>query len=208
MVRRQLGLRGIRDARVLQAMATAPRELFVPPSLHAAAYEDRALPIGYEQTISQPYTVAFMLQSLELQGTENVLEIGTGSGYGAAVLSSLAAEVHTVERIEALAEAAREKLRLAGCDNVHVHTGDGSLGWPAAAPFDAIVTTAGASSLPSALADQLADGGRIVIPIGDRPRSQTMMRYTRREGALNAESLGEFAFVPLIGAQGWPENHD
>ena len=205
MLRQQLAARGIEDARVLHAMATTPRELFVPTNLRDAAYDDRALPIEWEQTISQPYTVAMMLQALELQGTERVLEVGTGSGYGAAVLSFLALEVHTVERIPELAESAEAILQQLGYEHVHVHTGDGSLGWPAAAPFDAIVVTAGGAALPPVYLEQLADGGRIVIPLGKKPRSQTMIRYTRRGDRLQSESLGKFAFVPLVGKHGWPD---
>lgn len=205
MVRQQLVSRGIRDERVLLAMATVRRELFVPPKLRDAAYEDRALPIECQQTISQPYTVAFMLQALRLQGFEKVLEVGAGSGYGAAVLSLLCKEVHTVERIPELAKSARERLQRLGYDHVHVHTDDGSLGWTTAAPFNAIVVTAGGQHLPPAYLDQLTAEGRIVIPLGEKPRSQTMIRFTRHGDRLESESLGEFAFVPLVGEYGEPD---
>jgi protein-L-isoaspartate(D-aspartate) O-methyltransferase len=199
----QLRRRGIVDERVLQAMADVPREKFVPEALLDRAYEDHALPIGLDQTISQPFTVAFMCEALQLTGDETVLEIGTGSGYGACVLSRLAAWVDTIERLPELAEAARERIRRLDYRNIRVHIGDGSLGLPNEAPFDAIIATAGAEHCPAALVEQLADGGRIVIPIGDSPRQQILMRYTRRGDELHSEPLGDFAFVPLIGADAW-----
>lgn len=198
MVDGQLRFRGLSDPRVLAAMAVVPREHFVPAELIDAAYEDGPLPIGYSQTISQPYTVAFMCEALRLRGDEQVLEIGTGSGYAAAVLSRLAAHVWTVERISPLADAARERLQRLGVRNVSVKTADGALGWPEHAPFDAIVVTAAAEELPRAYFDQLHDGGRLVIPIGPAPYGQTMYRYTRLGDELRAEALGEFSFVPLI----------
>lgn len=200
MVEEQLRSRDIDDARVLAAMQAVPRHVFVPAGLQELAYEDRALPIPSGQTISQPYTVAFMCQALQLRGDEIVLEIGTGSGYGAAVLSQLAREVYSVERIPELAAAARSRLESVGCDNVTVVCGDGSLGLPDQAPFDAIVVTAGADTFPQPLGDQLADGGRLVLPIGSRER-QTMCRYTRDGSTLHSEALGEFVFVPLITGQ-------
>jgi protein-L-isoaspartate(D-aspartate) O-methyltransferase len=205
MVERDLLGRGIDDQRVLDAMLQVPREEFVPPSLRGDAYGDWPLPIGFGQTISQPYTVAYMLQALQLGGGERVLEIGSGSGYGAAVLSLLAAEVHTVERIAELGWEVRSRLQRLGYDNVHVHIANGTLGVPAAAPFDGIVVTAGGSSLPKPLEEQLAEGGRAVIPIGDRG-SQTLYRFTKRGSQLAGESLGGFAFVPLIGEYGWAED--
>jgi protein-L-isoaspartate(D-aspartate) O-methyltransferase len=146
-----------------------------------------------------------MCEALALTGTETVLEIGTGSGYGACVLSRLAMQVHTIERLPELADSARQRIERLGYDNICVHFGDGSLGWPEAAPYDAIIVTAGGEHCPMALPAQLADGGRIVIPIGPTPRRQTLTRYTRLDGQLFVESLGEYAFVPLIGADAWDE---
>jgi protein-L-isoaspartate(D-aspartate) O-methyltransferase len=179
MVVDQLERRGISDPRVLEAMEWVPREEFVPPEMVGLAYEDRALAIPFEQTISQPYTVAFMCEAARLRADDKVLEIGTGSGYGAAVLSLLAREVHTVERIDELFHAARERLSGLGYENIHVYRDDGTLGLPDEAPFNAIVVTAGAELLPAAYQEQLADGGRLVIPIGP-PAFQQMIRLTRR----------------------------
>jgi protein-L-isoaspartate(D-aspartate) O-methyltransferase len=186
-------------------MELVPRELFVTPFERSAAYEDRALPIESGQTISQPYTVAFMCQEARITPSDRVLEIGAGSGYGAAVLSHLASEVHTVERIPELAAQAAERLRRFGYHNVTVHLGDGTLGLPSAGPFDAILVTAGARDLPPDYVPQLAEGGRIVIPLGDQPGSQTMYRMTLTDGQLEVDDLGRFAFVPLIGQEGWDE---
>jgi protein-L-isoaspartate(D-aspartate) O-methyltransferase len=204
MVERQIRRRGVHDPRVLAAMLDVPREEFIPEDLRDDAYCDFPLPIGLEQTISQPFTVAFMLQSLLLLGSEQVLEIGTGSGYAAAVLSRLARVVHTMERIPALAQQASERLRRLGYSNVHVHMADGTLGLPEHAPFDAIVVTASAEELPSPYPSQLSDGGRIVIPIGG-PLGQNLMRYTRHGQRMSRENLGNFNFVPLIGEYGWNE---
>jgi protein-L-isoaspartate(D-aspartate) O-methyltransferase len=203
MVKVQLAGHGIDDARVLEAMGRIPREEFVPPELRDAAYEDGPLPIGFGQTISQPFTVAFMCAALRLTGNEKVLEIGTGSGYGAAVLSLLAKSVFTIERVPELAALARERLARLGHDNVQVITADGTLGLPAEAPFDGIVVTAGAETLPDTYVQQLARHGRIVIPIGGFRYNQEMYRFTRLEGELRVENLGGFAFVPLIGKYGW-----
>lgn len=203
MVDEQFRAHGISDPRVLEAMSHVPREAFVPPDLRSAAYDDCPLPIGCDQTISQPFTVAFMTQALQLLGSEKVLEIGAGSGYGAAVLGILAAEVYTIERIPELADQARERLAQLGYENVVVITGDGTLGFPDQSPFDAIVVTAGAEALPQAYVDQLAIGGRIVVPIGGYRDSQIMYRFTRLPGELKVEHLGRFTFVPLIGKFGW-----
>lgn len=202
MVERQLRSRGIRDARVLGAMARVPRHLFVPIKWRDSAYADHALPIGFRQTISQPFIVAFMCEAAKLSGRELVLEVGAGSGYGAAVLSQLAAEVHTVERIPELAEQARDTLSRLGYENVSVHLADGSLGWPEAGPYDAIVVTAGAEALPKPYLKQLAKGGRIIIPIGMPRHGQTMYRIGTRGTQLISENLGGCAFVPLIGKFG------
>jgi protein-L-isoaspartate(D-aspartate) O-methyltransferase len=208
MVRYQLERHGIRDPRVLDAMNTVPRERFVPARCRFMAYDDTPLPIGFGQTISQPFTVAFMCQALELRGDERVLEVGTGSGYGAAVLSQLAREIHTVERITELYEQARQRIQEMEYPNVHVHLADGTLGLAEAAPFDAIVVTAAAAGLPQPLALQLAQGGRIVIPLGESPLTQEMHRFTRDGANWRVEKLGGFAFVPLIGQYGWnaPDN--
>ena len=206
MVERQLRKRGIRDERVLAAMLGVPRHEFVPPALAAEAYTDRPLPIGHEQTISQPFMVAAMTAALDLSGGERVLEIGAGSGYQAAVLSLLAREVHTVEMHEDLATSTAERLRRLGYDNVHVHIGDGTLGWPDAAPFEAIVVTAAAPSIPPPLAAQLAEGGRLVIPVGT-PQEQRLLRVDKHSGELTKRELYHCRFVPLIGQYGWkPED--
>lgn len=205
MVEQQLHRRGIDDPRVLEAMLNIPRHAFVPPQLLARAYEDRPLIIGHGQTISQPYTVAFMAQALRLTGKENLLEIGTGCGYAAAVLSLLAASVHTVERIPELAATAQQRLETLGYSNVQVHLGDGTLGWPEAAPYDAIVAAASSPDIPVPLLEQLADGGRLVMPVGPRVK-QHLERLTRHGQAFNVEDLGQFAFVPLIGEHGWEES--
>jgi protein-L-isoaspartate(D-aspartate) O-methyltransferase len=197
MVVQQLERRGIRDPRVLEAMDWVPREEFVPPHLHDRAYDDCALPIDFEQTISQPYTVAFMCDEARIAPDDKVLEIGTGSGYGAAVLSLLAREVYTIERIGELASAARARLSRLGFANVRVHHRDGSLGLPDEAPFNAIICTAGAEELPRAYMEQLADGGRLVIPVGPYA-SQQMFRISRLGDRFEREQLGSFGFVPLV----------
>ena len=204
MVERQIRARGVRDPRVLDAMRRVPRHWFVPPGEEDLAYEDRPVPIGYGQTMSQPYIVARMTELLNLRGDEKVLEIGTGSGYQAAILGLLAREVHTVERIPELAEQARKRLARLGLENVHVHIGDGTLGWPEHAPYDAILVTAAAPEVPQPLLEQLADGGRLVIPIGDR-LYQYLERWTRRGQKFHRERFEPVAFVPLIGEHGWED---
>jgi protein-L-isoaspartate(D-aspartate) O-methyltransferase len=197
MVEQQLRQRGIHDGRVLRAMAEVPRHLFVPPSLRSHAYEDGPLPIGHEQTISQPYIVALMSQSLELTGNETVLEVGTGSGYQAAVLSHLAERVYSIEILPELAETARGRLRQLGYHNVTVVLGDGNQGWPAAAPYDAIVVTAAAPRIPPALLNQLAEGGRLVLPV-EFQDGQHLLRLRKRGGRVTREDLGLVKFVPLV----------
>jgi protein-L-isoaspartate(D-aspartate) O-methyltransferase len=205
MVSDQLRRRDIVDPHVLAAFGTVERERFVPGELGVHAYDDAPLPIGAGQTISQPYVVAMTVQALQLKGHERVLEIGTGSGYAAAILGSLVREVETVERIEELAIAAAERLAQMGYVNVHVHHGDGTLGWPAAAPYEAIAVAAGAPRPPRSLLDQLAIGGRLVLPHGDVDHQQ-LVRITRRDAErFDQEELGDVRFVPLLGAEGWPE---
>jgi protein-L-isoaspartate(D-aspartate) O-methyltransferase len=205
MVSEQLVRRDIIDPGVLAAFGMVEREQFVPGELGAQAYDDAPLPIGSGQTISQPYVVAVTVQALQLRGHERVLEIGTGSGYAAAILGSLAREVETVERIVELAAAAAERLARLGFNNVHVHHGDGSLGWPPGAPYEAIAVAAGAPRPPRSLLDQLAPGGRLVLPHGGVDH-QRLVRITRRgPEQFDEEDLGEVRFVPLLGIEGWPE---
>ena len=205
MVERQIRARGVSDARVLQAMRDVPREAFLPPELADLAYDDRPLPIEAGQTISQPYIVAVMTEALRLTGSETVLEIGTGSGYAAAVLARVARHVYTIERHAELADLARERLAALGITNVDVRCDDGTLGWPEHAPFDAIVVAASGPELPQALLDQLTIGGRLVIPVGTS-RAQELVRVTRTsEDAFKREELGAVQFVPLIGEQGWAD---
>jgi protein-L-isoaspartate(D-aspartate) O-methyltransferase len=206
MVREQIAARGVRDARVLAAMRKVPRELFLRESLEEFAYQDTPLPIESDQTISQPYIVAYMTECLRLTGGERVLEIGTGSGYAAAVLAEVAGEVYTVERYGNLAASARERLHRLGYGSVHVLHGDGSLGWPEHAPYDAIVVAAGGPDVPVSLREQLVVGGRLVIPVGPTARLQKLVRITRvAEHRYDEEELMEVAFVPLVGAEGWRE---
>jgi protein-L-isoaspartate(D-aspartate) O-methyltransferase len=206
MVETQLMARGILDPAVLAAMRTVPREAFVPVDWRDYAYYDGPLPIAEGQTISQPYIVALMTQELQLTPHDRVLEVGTGSGYGAAVLSCIAAHVYTVERLHPLAVAARQRLRQLGFHNVQVLASNGTLGWPEHAPYDGIVVTAEGPSIPQALQAQLTIGGRLIIPVGT-PERQSLMRVSRQsETAFEQENLGEVRFVPLIGAQGWPDS--
>lgn len=197
MVRRQLRARNIRDERVLAAMLNVPRELFVPESEAGQAYADCALPIGCGQTISQPYIVALTLEALQLRGHERVLEVGAGSGYQAALLGLLAREVYAIEIVPELAESAKRVIEELGYDNVRVIMGDGSIGYPPAAPYDAIAVAAAPRTLPPALVDQLVDGGRLVIPVGER-WGQTLYRIRKRGRHTDAEALTGCAFVPLI----------
>jgi protein-L-isoaspartate(D-aspartate) O-methyltransferase len=202
MVEKQIRGRGIRDPRVLAAMLTVPRHAFIPTQFLAEAYNDQPLAIGSGQTISQPFMVASMTEALELSPEDRVLEIGTGSGYQAAVLSVLARAVYTVESLPELGEAARERLARMGYNNVRVCIGDGTLGWPAEAPFDAILVTAAAPLIPPPLTAQLADGGRMVIPVGSAD-TQDLLRIRRRGADLATESFYQCRFVPLVGRHGW-----
>ena len=204
MVVEQLERRGIRDSRVLAAMRRVPRHLFVEPDLQARAYDDRALPIGDGQTISQPYMVAIMTAWLAAGPESRVLEIGTGSGYQAAVLAELAREVITIERREDLADDARDRLADLGYANITVITGDGSRGYPARAPYGGIMVTAGAPLVPANLEAQLGDGARLVVPVGTTTHQELVV--IERDGETFARSQGEgCVFVPLVGVEGWPE---
>jgi protein-L-isoaspartate(D-aspartate) O-methyltransferase len=206
MIETQIVPGGVRDPAVIAAMGRVPRERFVPDDVAPYAYADEPLPIGEGQTISQPYIVALMTEALRLAPGDRVLEIGTGSGYAAAVLAEIAAEVYTIERLPSLAEAARRRLAALGYASVHVRCGDGTLGWPEHAPYDAIVATAGGPEVPPALLDQLAIGGRLVIPVGASPWAQRLVRVVRAAADdYGHEDLGGVAFVPLIGARGWPD---
>jgi protein-L-isoaspartate(D-aspartate) O-methyltransferase len=202
MVESQLVQRGIKDKRVLDAMRQVPRHLFVPKDARDLAYCDGPLPIGQGQTISQPYIVALMTELLGLKGQEKVLELGTGSGYQAAILSRLVRQVYSVERHAALAEQAGQILSQLGYDNVAIKVGDGTLGWPEHSPYEAIIVTAAAPDVPQPLTDQLADGGRLVAPVGSR-WSQVLVRVKRQDKTLTREHLTTVAFVPLVGKYGW-----
>lgn len=205
MVERQLEARGVRDPRVLEAMGKVAREAFLPTHLREFAYEDSPLPIAEGQTISQPYIVAYMIEALALQGGERVLEIGAGSGYAAAVLAEIAGEVYTIELHGALAAQAAHHLEDQGYDNVRVVHADGSQGWPEGAPYDAIVVAAGGPEVPQSLREQLAVGGRLVIPIGPSPRLQELVRVTRLDlDDYKQEDLADVRFVPLVGREAWP----
>ncbi len=201
MITEVLG-RGIKDPRVIEALRRIPRHLFVPEALAGQAYGDSALPIGDGQTISQPYMVAYLGESLRLSGKEKVLEIGTGSGYQTAILACLAQRVFSVERIRSLLERARKTLDQIHCHNVITRLFDGSYGWQEEAPFDAILVTAGAPSLPKPLLDQLKVGGRMVVPIGDR-NQQKLIRFEKKGQGYSEEDLGECSFVALVGDHGW-----
>ena len=204
MVQDQIARRGVKSELVLNAMRKVPRERFLPPREADYAYDDSPLPIGEGQTISQPYIVAYMAEGLALKGGEKVLEIGTGSGYAAAVLGEIAAEVYTIERIKGLADMAAAVLEDLGYDNVHVQHGDGTLGWPEQAPFDGIVVSAGAPEVPETLKQQLTIGGRLVIPVGSGRSYQELVRVTRvAEDEFETEDLVAVRFVPLVGEEGW-----
>ncbi|ABB38874.1 protein-L-isoaspartate O-methyltransferase [Oleidesulfovibrio alaskensis G20] len=203
MVREQLTARGITDPAVLAAMRKIPRHLFVQEALQAQAYEDHPLPIGYGQTISQPFIVALMSQILRVTPGMRVLEIGTGSGYQAAVLAEMGAEVYTVERIAGLQAHARGLLRRLGYARIRTKLDDGTMGWPLAAPFDRIIVTAGGPGIPEPLAEQLADPGTMAIPVGASRREQELYLMHKNDGALSYENYGKVAFVDLVGNHGW-----
>ena len=204
MVKNQLVPRGISDQRVLQALGKIHRHLFVEEALIGEAYNDHPLPIGHKQTISQPYIVALMTEALELKGTEKVLEIGTGSGYQTAVLAELSKAVYTVERLEPLLRKSRRLLRELGYTNIHFNASDGTTGWEEFSPYDAVMVAAGAPEIPRPLLDQLADGGRMVVPIGNR-HSQDLIRITKEKNRLLEKNLGGCRFVDLIGKHGWKD---
>lgn len=204
MVESQIKARGIRDERVIKAMLKVPRHLFVDPALRDQAYGDFPLPIGERQTISQPYIVALMTEALELKGQERVLEIGTGSGYQTAILAELALWVYTIEKYPSLQEKAKNLLIKLGYRNISFKTGDGTLGWSEAAPFEAIIVTAASPQIPQPLIEQLAEGGRIVIPVGDE-YSQMLIKGVKRGGVLHTKSLEPVRFVKLVGAYGFKE---
>ena len=204
MVAQQIEGRGISDPAVLAAMRAVPREAFVAEQYREFAYDDGPLPLIEGQTISQPYVVALMIDSLRISAGARVLEIGTGSGYAAAVLSRIAGQVYSVERLEGLVAYARNNLNSLGYDNVHVLHGDGTLGWPEHAPYDGMIVAAGGPKVPQALKEQLVIGGRLVIPVGAEQRAQRLVRVTRdKEDHYSLETLSHVRFVPLIGAQGW-----
>ena len=205
MVKNQLVPRGITDQGVLRVMGKIQRHLFVEEALVGEAYNDHPLPIGHKQTISQPYIVALMTQALELTGQEKTLEIGTGSGYQTAILAELSKTVYTVERIRPLLEKSRELLEKLGYTNIWFKAFDGTLGWKEHAPYDAIMVTAGAPRIPQPLLDQLTDGGRMVIPIGNK-YSQDLIKLTKRKDTYREENLGGCRFVDLIGVHGWKDD--
>jgi protein-L-isoaspartate(D-aspartate) O-methyltransferase len=205
MVERQIKARGIHDERLLQVFLEIPRHVFISEDLQADAYEDYPLPIGCGQTISQPYIVALMTNLLELKGTEKVLEIGTGSGYQAAILSRLAKKIHSVERIEELALTAARTLESLNIKNVHVHVEDGSLGWPEGAPYDGVLVTAASPEVPQELIEQMKIGGRLVIPVGERWRQILEVWVKQRKGVEKKEIL-PVVFVPLKGKRGWQDS--
>lgn len=202
MIKTQIIPRGIHDPRVLRAMGKVPRERFVGERMKPYAYDDNPLPIGEDQTISQPYIVALMTQALELEGKERTLEIGTGSGYQTAVLAELSEAVYTVERIEPLLERAKETLYELGYANIFFKVFNGTFGWSEQAPYDAIIVTAGAPQVPKPLTDQLKEGGHLLVPVGDR-LGQELMKITKKNRGFSEKSLGAVRFVSLIGEYGW-----
>ena len=207
MVEVQIARRGVRDRHVLDAMRSVPREAFVEPGFEEFAYEDGPLPIGQGQTISQPYIVALMIEAAEVKPGDSVLEVGAGSGYAAAVMSRIANRVYAIERHPKLGESAQHRFKNLGYDNIELRVGDGTRGWPEVAPFDAILVAAGGPDVPMALKRQLAIGGRLVIPVGEEERSQTLIKLIRKsDSEFEEENLGAVAFVPLIGEQGWAED--
>ena len=198
MVTRQIMARGVKDGRVLRAMGSVPRHLFVPERYRAHAYADHPLPIGEGQTISQPYIVAFMTETLNLRPEERVLEIGTGSGYQAAILAELVKEVYTIEIIEKLGKMAQNLLNELRYQNIHVRIGDGYKGWPERAPFDAIIVTCAPERVPQALVDQLKEGGRMIIPVGQAGAIQQLIRAVKEDGQLSAHVMMDVRFVPMV----------
>lgn len=202
MVDEQLVIRGIKDPRVLSAMGRVPRHLFIEEALRDRAYGDHSLPIGERQTISQPYMVALMTESLALKGSDRVLEIGTGSGYQTAILAELAARVYSIERIADLAAKARRLLASLGYRNVTIKVFDGTYGWKDQSPFDVILVTAGSPDVPAPLTEQLKEGGRMIIPVGDRT-TQVLKKVTRTATGIEVASITGCVFVPLIGGHGW-----
>lgn len=203
MVREQIQARGVTDSRVLEAMSTLPRHLFVEEALANKAYSDSPLPIGEGQTISQPYIVALMSELLEVEPGMKVLEIGTGSGYQAAVLGEMGAEVYTVERIKKLFHTARKRFMDMRMFSVKLKLDDGTMGWPEEAPYDRIIVTAGGPEIPEPLVDQLADPGRMLIPVGESRRNQTLVLIEKRDGEIIRTDKGSVAFVDLVGSHGW-----
>ncbi|PKM82863.1 MAG: protein-L-isoaspartate O-methyltransferase [Firmicutes bacterium HGW-Firmicutes-14] len=203
MVEEQIAARGVNNTAVLDSMLAVPRHLFVPPDVQDRAYEDKPLPIGQGQTISQPFMVALMAEALEPKSTDRILEIGTGSGYAAAVLSGIVSRVFTVERHETIARQAGSCLKELGYNNVRVKVGDGTKGWPEEAPFDGIQVTAGAPGIPQSLCEQLKPGGYLVIPVGDSFFQELVRIKRTADGFFIQESLGTVRFVPLIGEEGW-----
>jgi protein-L-isoaspartate(D-aspartate) O-methyltransferase len=199
MVQEQLKPRGIHDERVLSAMSKVPREAFVPENMRAQSYADSALPIGHDQTISQPFIVAYMTEQLRVQPTDRVLEIGTGSGYQAAVLAELAKEVYTIEIVEPLAKDASARLAQLGYNNAHVKIGDGYQGWPEVAPFDAIIVTCAPDKVPEPLAQQLKEGGRMIIPVGSGMMDQQLYLLEKKDGELAQRAILPVRFVPMAG---------
>lgn len=202
MVTEQISARGIADKRVLEAFLKVPRHLFIPDAMHGSSYADYPVPIGECQTISQPYIVALMTESLHLSGNEKVLEVGTGSGYQAAILAELAGDVYTVERLEGLNERAQKILAQLGYGNVHTRCADGTLGWPEESPFERILITAATPSIPQPLIEQLAEGGRIVAPVGER-FSQMLILAQKNEGRITETPVCGCVFVPLLGKHGF-----